>query len=132
MCGRFTITVPAAEIAELLGLIELPPIRPRYNVAPTQQILAARINASGKREASLVRGGLIPGWAQDTKIGYSLINARGETLAQKPSFREAFKKRRCVIPADGFYEWKADGKKKRPFRFRRPDAKAFLFAGLWE
>jgi len=133
MCGRFTITVPAAEIAELLGLPEMPAqFTARYNAAPTQSILAARLTPERRREAVFLRWGLVPHWADDVKIAHKLINARCETVASKPSFREAFKKRRCLIPADGFYEWKAEGKKKKPFRFRRPDRKAFLFAGLWE
>jgi putative SOS response-associated peptidase YedK len=132
MCGRFTIAVPAAEIAELLGLPQLPPIVPRYNAAPTQQILAARLTPEGKREALFLRWGLVPHWADDVRIAYKLINARCETVAAKSSFRDAFRKRRCLIPADGFFEWKAEGKKKKPFRFRRRDGKPFLFAGLWE
>src|SRR5262245_59079739 len=133
MCGRFTITVPAAEIAELLGLPEVPAqFTARYNIAPTQLVLAACLSPEGQREALFLRWGLVPHWADDVRIAHKMINARCETVASKPSFREAFKKRRCLIPTDGFFEWKAEGKKKKPFRFRRPDRKPFLFAGLWE
>jgi len=132
MCGRFTISVEPGELAEVLGVESIPDVRKRYNVAPWQTVLAARMNDAGKREAVLLRWGLVPWWAKDLKIGYSLINARSETLAHKPSFREAFKKRRCVIPADGFFEWKAVGKVQHTHWFHRKDRKAFLFAGLWE
>jgi putative SOS response-associated peptidase YedK len=132
MCGRFTITVSGAELAELLEVPVVPQTRPRYNVSPSQNVLAARLNESGQREAVELKWGLVPWWSKDAKIGYSLINARCETIAEKPSFREAFRKRRCLIPADGFFEWKVEGKKKLPYRFRRPDGKPFLFAGLWE
>jgi putative SOS response-associated peptidase YedK len=132
MCGRFTISVEPGELTEVLGVETVPDVRKRYNVAPSQTVLAARVNDAGKREAVLLRWGLVPWWAKDIKIGYSLINARCETVATKPSFRSAFKKRRCVIPADGFFEWKAVGKVKHPHWFHRKDRKAFLFAGLWE
>jgi putative SOS response-associated peptidase YedK len=132
MCGRFTIAASPGELMELMELAEIPDIRPRYNVAPSQEVLAARLNAAGTREAALLHWGLVPHWADDIRIGYKMINARCETLAQKPSFREAFKKRRCLIPADGLYEWRVEGKRKQPFRFRRPDGRPFVFAGLWE
>jgi putative SOS response-associated peptidase YedK len=108
---------------------------PRYNIAPTQTVAAVRSAESGDgRELSLVKWGLIPSWAKDAKIGNSLINARADTVATKPSFRSAFKKRRCLIPADGFYEWKAiPGQKvKQPYLIGIRDAPAFAFAGLWE
>ncbi len=132
MCGRFTITVSGAELAEMLEVSVVPQTRPRYNVSPSQTVLALRKTGAGQREAVELKWGLVPWWSKDAKIGYSLINARCETVAEKPSFREAFHKRRCLIPADGFFEWKVDGKKKLPYRFRRPDGKPFLFAGLWE
>jgi len=132
MCGRFTITVSPAEVAELLGLADLPPIAPRYNVAPTQMILAGRLDAGERREAVFLKWGLVPHWADDLSIAHKLINARSETVAEKPSFREAFRRRRCIIPADGFFEWEKEGKKKLPHRFRRPDGRPFAFAGLWE
>ena len=133
MCARYTLTARPDLVAELFG-IDMPfDLTPRYNVAPTQNVLAARLDPEGKREFVKLRWGLIPSWAHDTKIGYKLINARSETVAEKPSFRSAVKnKRRCLIVADGFFEWKAVGKKKQPYLFRQPDGKPFAFAGLWE
>ena len=133
MCGRFTLAVPAADVAEVLEVSELPDLEPRFNIAPSQPVLAGRLNSVGQREAVYLKWGLVPRWADDPKIGYQLINARAETIATKPSFREAFRKRRCVVPADGFYEWQVRGTQtKQPFRFRRRDSKPFLIAGLWE
>ena len=101
--------------------------------APTQNVLAVRMSPDGRREAAKLRWGLIPSWAQDRSIGNKLINARSETIAQKPAFRSAFRaKRRCLIPSDGFFEWKTEGRKKRPFLIQRPDQQPFGFAGLWE
>ena len=132
MCGRFTISVEPGELAEVLGVESVPEVRKRYNVAPTQTILAARVNYAGKREAALFHWGLIPSWSEDPKIQYSTINAKSETAAHKPAFRSAFKRRRCIIPADGFFEWAKVGKEKRPHWFHRKDGKPFVFAGLWE
>jgi putative SOS response-associated peptidase YedK len=103
----------------------------RYNVAPTQDIPIVRQTDAG-REISLAHWGLIPTWATDPKIGYKLINARSDTAAEKPSYRSAFKSRRCLIPADGFFEWQKVGAKKQPIYFRLPDGGPFAFAGLWE
>lgn len=105
--------------------------KPRYNIAPTQSHPIIRLSESG-RECALARWGLVPSWAEDLKIGYSLINARAETVAEKPSFRTAFKRRRCLIPATGFYEWKKVGKRKQPFHIHRRDDGLMAFAGLWE
>ena len=132
MCGRFTISVEPGELAEVLGVKSIPDVRKRYNVAPTQTILAARVNDAGKREAALFHWGLIPSWSEDPKIQYHTINAKSETAAHKPAFRSAFKRRRCIIPADGFFEWAKVGKEKRPHWFHRKDGKPFIFAGLWE
>lgn len=103
---------------------------PRYNLAPSQK--AAVITGGGQRSLSFFQWGLAPRWAKDPKIGRKLINARGETAHQKPSFREAFQKRRCLVPADGFYEWQSQGKSKRPFHFHLAGQGLFAFAGLWE
>jgi putative SOS response-associated peptidase YedK len=103
----------------------------RYNVAPTQNILGVRAT-SDEREMTFFKWGLIPSWAKDTSMGARLINARSETVEEKPSFRQAFKQRRCIIPADGFYEWQRTGGKKQPFFFRMRDERPFGFAGLWE
>jgi putative SOS response-associated peptidase YedK len=133
MCGRFTLTANAHEIEEAFGLFEGldPALPPRYNIAPTQQILALRSTEAGRRYVSL-RWGLVPFWADDVKIGGRLLNARADGIATKPAFREALKKRRCLILADGFYEWRTEGKTKLPFHIRRIDRKPFAFAGLWE
>ena len=131
MCGRFTLTTPSAVLAEAFGLPEPPDLPPRYNIAPTQLVAAVRA-PEGRRELVSLRWGLIPSWAKDPTIGNSLINARGETVASKPSFRAAFKQRRCLVPADGFYEWKRSGKTKQPHYIRRPDGAPFAIAGLWE
>jgi putative SOS response-associated peptidase YedK len=133
MCGRFTLTANAHEIEEAFGLFEgLDPVMPpRYNIAPTQQVLALRSTETGRRYVSL-RWGLVPFWADDLKIGSRLLNARADGIATKPAFRDALKKRRCLILADGFYEWRTEGKTKLPFHIRRIDRKPFAFAGLWE
>jgi putative SOS response-associated peptidase YedK len=132
MCGRFTLRTNAAAVQQAFQLDEAPRIEPRYNVAPSQQVLAVRLSEQGKAEPVFFRWGLVPSWAKDPKIGYTLINARSETASEKPSFRAAFKQRRCLIPADGFYEWKAVGKKKQPMYFALRDGLLFAFAGLWE
>lgn len=136
MCGRYTLTVDPADLIEAFGLNpdaspDLGELGPRYNIAPTQAV--AVIPNTSPRHVEVMRWGLIPSWAKDPKIGNSLINARGETVAEKPSFRSAFKRRRCLIPADGFYEWKkeADGAKV-PYFIRLADERPFAFAGLWE
>jgi putative SOS response-associated peptidase YedK len=133
MCARFTLRAPAAQIGILFDLAAPIDVSPRYNVAPTQEVLAVRLAPDGQKEFARLRWGLVPSWAKDVKIGHKLINARSETIAEKPSFRGALKhKRRCLIAADGFYEWKAVGKKKQPYLIRQPNGKPFAFAGLWE
>jgi putative SOS response-associated peptidase YedK len=133
MCGRFLLTTPAEALVELLGLSEAPDISPRFNIAPTQPVGLVRAQGGGPaREWSNARWGLVPHWSKDPHDGPPLFNARAETLAQKPSFRDAFRTRRCLIPANGFYEWKAEGKKKRPYLIRMSDERPFAFAGLWE
>jgi putative SOS response-associated peptidase YedK len=135
MCGRFLLFSSRDELAQLLDLdpADLPTLFPRYNVAPTQGIPAARLADDGRRTVAELRWGLIPSWAKDAKIGYSLINARAETVAEKPAFRGSFKARRCLIPASGFYEWAATrSRQKQPYHFRLRDGRPFAFAGLWE
>ncbi|MEQ9409214.1 MAG: SOS response-associated peptidase [Fuerstiella sp.] len=133
MCGRFTLSTPAARLMESFQVTEFPPLKPRLNIAPTQSIVCIRQNATGEREATSMRWGLIPFWAKDLSIGNRLINARAETVAEKPSFRKAFASRRCLIPADGFYEWeKLPDRKKQPWLMQLADGKPFAFAGLWE
>jgi putative SOS response-associated peptidase YedK len=131
MCGRFAQRSDPKRLAKEFKVAEVPQVEARYNIAPTQEILAVRELADG-REMSFFKWGLVPSWAKDTSIGVRLINARSETVEEKPSFREAFKKRRCIIPADGFYEWQRARGKKQPFFFRMRDERPFGFAGLWE
>jgi putative SOS response-associated peptidase YedK len=138
MCGRFTLRASAKDIADLFQLEIQLDLLPRFNIAPTQDVLAIRASGfsdgpnTNSREAVKLRWGLVPSWAKDPKIGNSLINARADTVATKPSFRSAFKRRRCLIVADGFYEWKAVGKAKQPYYITRLDGQPFAFAGLYE
>jgi putative SOS response-associated peptidase YedK len=131
MCGRFAQRSEPKRLAKEFKVAEVPQVEARYNVAPTQEILAVRELGDG-REMAFFKWGLVPSWAKDVSMGARLINARSETVQEKPSFREAFKKRRCIIPADGFYEWQRNGGKKQPFFFRMRDERPFGFAGLWE
>jgi putative SOS response-associated peptidase YedK len=133
MCGRFALKAPPRSIQQHFGLPETVDLSPRYNIAPSQEIAVVRL-LPGKnfRQLDMLRWGLIPGWAKDIKIGYKMINARAETLGQKPAFRAAFKKRRCLIAADGFYEWLHTGKTKQPFFVQLKNGTVFGFAGLWE
>ena len=130
MCGRYTLTTPPDVLARAFCVPSVPPLPPRYNVAPTQPVLIVRKAAN--REAVLARWGLIPSWSSDAAIGNRLINARAETVADKPSFRAAFRQRRCLVPATGLYEWQKQGKYKQPYHVRRKDGEPFAFAGLWE
>lgn len=131
MCGRYTLKTPSRRIAEAFDLPEIPDREPRFNIAPTQLVLIVR-NEEGERVARMVRWGLIPFWAKDPSIGNKLINARSETVAEKPAFRQAFQKRRCLVIADGFYEWEKVGKVKQPWYYQVGDGGPFAFAGLWE
>jgi putative SOS response-associated peptidase YedK len=140
MCGRFTNLMSYRKLVELYRVTEPeigpgepePELKPRYNVAPSQLCPVVRLNAEGGRELAMLRWGLIPAWAEDPKIAYSTINARAETVHEKPAFRAAFRKRRCLVPADGFYEWKAMGEAKQPFRITMKGGEPFAMAGLWE
>ncbi len=138
MCGRFVLIAPGETLIEQFTLNpdvipSLSNLAPRYNIAPTQPVLAVRLAPdSGERELALFRWGLIPSWAKDLSIGSRLINARSETVTDKPSFRAAFKRRRCLIPADGFYEWQRQGNKKQPIYIHSHDDRPFALAGLWE
>ncbi len=129
MCGRFTLTIEGQEIEARFGVYVPMGYKPRYNIAPTQGILAL-LNEGGRRLENL-RWGLVPSWAKDPKIGNKLINARAETLFEKPSFRDAVKKRRCLIIADGFYEWRQTPKRV-PVYVRLKSREPFGFAGLWD
>jgi putative SOS response-associated peptidase YedK len=132
MCGRFTLRTPARDLVEIFELLREPELSPRYNIAPTQRV--AIVRQSGKdRELAVMRWGLVPSLSKDPKAGPPLINARAETVATKPSFRTAFKRRRCLIPADGFYEWqKTNSKTKIPHYIRMAKDRPFAFAALWE
>ncbi|MCE9546544.1 MAG: SOS response-associated peptidase [Planctomycetia bacterium] len=139
MCGRFTLRTPAATLIRLfeLGLVpdDLAQAAPRYNIAPTQSVLAVRqARPDSAREAVWLHWGLIPNWADDPAIGNKMINARGETVHEKPSFRRAFRRQRCLVPADGYYEWQklAGGRNKQAWLFHRGDGGPFAIAGLWE
>ncbi len=132
MCGRYTLTVDAAVLATLFDLEPLTEFEPRYNIAPSQPVPIVRSDAEGNRQWATVRWGLIPSWAKDAKIGNRLINARAETAADKPSFRSAYKHRRCLLPADGFFEWVKGPGGKQPNYIRFADGRPFSFAGLWE
>jgi len=130
MCGRYAITSVPEAIRALFGYPETPNFPPRYNIAPTQPIPVVRMT-EGQRSFALLRWGLIPSWVKDPRAFSLLINARGESVLDKPAFRNAMKRRRCLVPADGFYEWKQDGDRKRPF-FVRARGGPVAFAGLWE
>jgi putative SOS response-associated peptidase YedK len=133
MCGRYTLSTRAEVIAEMFGVATVPEVEPRYNIAPTQSVPIVRVAPEGSgRALEFVHWGLIPSWADDPKIGNKMINARGETVASKPSFRSAFKNRRCLVVTDGFYEWRKTSHGKQPYLIRRPGGEPFAFAGLWE
>jgi putative SOS response-associated peptidase YedK len=133
MCGRYLLTTPVDALSQLFRFAERPNLGPRYNIAPTQEVPIVRRTRAGEgRELLLARWGLVPYWADDVKIGNRLINARAETLERTPAFREAFQRRRCLVPADGFFEWRKEGKTRQPLLIRRRDEAPFAFAGLWE
>jgi putative SOS response-associated peptidase YedK len=131
MCGRFTLRSPASVIAEQFSVFEVPDLQARFNIAPSQPVPVVR-QQPDSRTLSMFRWGLVPHWAKDISIGNSLTNARSETVASKPAFRSAFKKRRCLIVADGFYEWQRTEKQKQPYFIHRRDDRPFAMAGLWE
>ena len=132
MCGRYTLSTPGEVIAEIFDLSEEPELAARYNVAPTQEVATLRAGDDGERRFSTLRWGLVPHWADDPSIGNRMINARSESVADKPAFRTSFKRKRCLVLADGFYEWqKVSGGKKQPWYFRLENGEPFAFAGLW-
>ncbi len=133
MCGRFTQTATTAIIAEQFGVTAPSHLQPRYNIAPSQPIAVIRIEPDRTtRTLVMLRWGLIPSWAKDPKIGNQCINAKAETVAEKPSFRAAFKKRRCLVVATGFYEWQVQGRTKQPMWIGLQSQRPFALAGLWE
>ena len=130
MCGRFTLTVDINSIARAFNVAPSLQMAPRYNIAPTQNVVTVMSN--GSKHLDLLRWGLIPSWAKEESIGSRMINARAETLAEKPSFRRLLRSRRCLIVADGFYEWKQEGGGKTPMYITLKDHEPFAFAGLWD
>ena len=131
MCGRFTQQRPASELARIFGAEPLvDDAEARFNLAPTQKALVV-VEREEERRVTAYRWGLIPSWAKDASIGNRLINARAETVASTPAFRHAFEKKRCIVPADGFYEWRRDGGIRQPYLIRRLDRQPMAFAGLW-
>ena len=139
MCGRYSLSVPSELLAKTFRLASMPPaaqLALRYNVAPSQQAPVIRLSReNGERHLEFLQWGLIPWWAEDPKIGNRMINARAESAPDKPAFRSAFRKHRCLVPADGFYEWQkldASGRRKQPYLIKMKDGSPFAFAGLWE
>lgn len=133
MCGRFTLTSSPEVVADLFDLAEPPPLTPRYNIAPTQESSLVRVlEIAGERKVDFLRWGLIPHWARDPSIGNRMINARSETVENKPAFRASFRKQRCLIPSNGFFEWQRVGKRKQPYYIRMRDGRPFALAGLWD
>jgi len=132
MCGRYAFFSPAEAVRRTFALDDVPELEPRYNVAPTQDVPAVRAAEEGARQFAMLHWGLVPKWAKERAIGNRMINARAETLAEKPSFRDAFRKRRCLVLTDGWYEWQVAPGGKQPWFIRMKDARPFAFAGLWE
>ena len=131
MCGRYNLITDSQALVDFFDVLNSLPIEPRYNIAPSQEIPVVRMAARGRELASM-RWGLIPHWAKERKTGSGVINARAETVAEKPFFRNAFRQRRCLIPATGFYEWKPHNGGKQPYHFQIRKGGLFAFAGLWE
>ncbi|MDQ0391696.1 SOS response-associated peptidase [Labrys monachus] len=131
MTGRFALTHPPSEVRDWFGYAEEPDFPPRYNIAPSQPVAVVHADFTA-RHFTLMRWGFIPGFIKDTSTYPLLINIRSETVQEKPSFRAAFMRRRCVLPADGFYQWQASGRARQPFLLRRPDRGLFALAAIWE
>lgn len=132
MCGRFAFFSSHEAVARLFGVVGAAEVEPRWNIAPTQLVPVVRTDSEGVRRLAMLWWGLIPPWAKDRSIGARMINARAETLAQKPAFRGAFRRRRCLVLASGYYEWQAGPSGKQPWFIRREDGEPLAFAGLWE
>jgi putative SOS response-associated peptidase YedK len=132
MCGRFSLAATGEDIRDHYSLQQLPFVEPRFNIAPTQPVAAIRLSATQERELAHFQWGLIPSWAKDPSLGSKMINARSETVAEKPAFRAAFKRRRCLLPATGFYEWQPVNGRKQPMYIHRVGGGLLSLAGLWE
>jgi putative SOS response-associated peptidase YedK len=135
MCGRYNMITDAHVLIDIFAinqvLAEPEQLKPRYNIAPGQEVAIIRDTEQG-RTLSMARWGLVPHWSKEAKVKYSTINARAETIAEKPAYRDAFKRRRCLVPATGFYEWQQAGGQKVPYYIRLPDSNVFAFAGVWD
>jgi len=132
MCGRFAFYSPHEAVTRIFGVAGATPVEPRYNIAPTQFVAAVRADAAGRRALAMLHWGLVPSWAKEKSIGARMINARAETLGEKPSFRGAYRRRRCLVLADGWYEWQRSGPAKQPYFITFGDGEPFGMAGLWE
>jgi putative SOS response-associated peptidase YedK len=132
MCGRFAFYSPHEAVTRLFGIAGSTQVEPRYNIAPSQFVAAVRAEDGGRRSLAMLHWGLVPSWARDKSIGTRMINARAETLGEKPSFRVAYRRRRCLVLADGWYEWRRSGAVKQPFFITFADCEPFGMAGLWE
>lgn len=132
MCGRYILSAPPEAIADHFDVRDVPPFAPSWNIAPTRMVPVVRETAEGMRECVLLRWGLIPFWAKDPSIGSRMINARSESCTDKPAYRAAFRKRRCLVPVSGFYEWQPAGRYKQPYVFRLETEPLFALGGLWE
>lgn len=132
MCGRYTLATPGDELAEVFGLEESVELSPRFNIAPSQEAPVVRSTAPGRRRLARCRWGLVPHWADDPAAGPRSINARSETVAGKPAFRDSFRHRRCLVVGDGFYEWKGVDGHKQPYYFSLPSGDVFAMAGVWD
>src|SRR5579862_6037863 len=132
MCSRYFLDADGNVIAYTFSVPLNERVRRRFNIAPTQEAPVVRVSKAGEREIAMLRWGLVPAWSKDLAVGTKMINARGESVAEKPAFRDAMARRRCLVPASGFFEWKAAPGRKQPFAITVPDRPLFAFAGLWE
>ncbi len=132
MCGRYAFFSPAEAVRRTFALDDVPDLEPRWNVAPTQDVAAVRTGEAGARSFAMLHWGLVPKWAKERAIGNRMINARSETVAEKPAFRDALRRRRCLVLADGWYEWQVAPGGKQPWFLRLKETRPFAFAGLWE
>ena len=132
MCGRYALHAHPDVVVLKFGLAAAPQLKPRYNIAPTQEAPVIRMDAQRERALALLRWGLVPSWSKDPSIGGRMINARAETVTEKPAFRNAFRRRRCLVPADGYYEWKSEGGRKQAYLLQLGSGEPFAMAGLWE
>jgi putative SOS response-associated peptidase YedK len=131
MCGRYAFYTPREAIERVFGVADAPEVEPRWNIAPTQYVPGVLVDREGRRVLRMLRWGLVPFWSRDESIGNRMINARAETLTRNAAFREAFEQRRCLIPVNGFYEWRREGRTSTPWFVESADGEPFALAGLW-